>query len=127
LSSVKASVQQQVFQTVRQEVTQFAQDHPRLDELAPQIGRLIETGMAATLPEAYEMAERLSPAPQLFTQADQTRDLPAAQTSMPEPAKPAGQKSISGAPASGEAPASRRSGPPPSIRESLRLAAGRAR
>lgn len=45
------------------EVDQFAKAHPRFDELAEKIAGLLTSGTAATLDDAYSMAERLFPAP----------------------------------------------------------------
>jgi hypothetical protein len=51
--------QEQAVQTV----SQFAEAHPRFNELAPTIKWLLDTGGAGDLEGAYTMAERLNPAP----------------------------------------------------------------
>lgn len=83
-------------QTIEESVTKFAREHPRFDELSTEIVRLLETGYAADLEEAYEKAERLNPAPQ-----------PAAP---PQPAptpQPRPARSVTGAPNAGSNPGSR--------------------
>ena len=106
------------FQETRQtatarEVEAFARENPRFDELSESIAKLLSTGMATTLPEAYGMAERLNPASQ-----------PAASTPPASPAKPdpeaqtlKASKSVTGAPSSGSNPASRK--PSSSTRDSI--------
>ena len=98
LVQVGQSVQQQRTSSVEQQVNAFAAEHPRFEELAPEIQRLLETGYASDLKSAYEYAERLNPAPQV---ADP-----------PQPAPPPAQtreaKSVTGAPSSGSNPVKRK-------------------
>ena len=97
-------------------IAPFAAANPRFDELQEPIAKILNSGMvpesmsvSERLEVAYDMAERLNPAPY--------REAPQAQDDQPSalvnPA--AGKKSIKGAPSGGKAPAMRT----PSIRESL--------
>lgn len=108
---------------VQQTIHAFKADpkHTRFDELQPDIGMFLQTGRANTLSEAYEMAERLNPAPH------QAASIPAA----PKVADPSaeaqslkGTKSIAGAPTPGSDPTQRK--PSSSIKESLRRAMAQA-
>lgn len=105
-------------------VEEFAKSHPRILEeaVAEEVTFFLKSGRAKTLPEAYQLAERLIPAPaQASPSAAQAVSPPVAEA--PKPLNPAGQKSISGAPKAGQ---SAKKGAVPSIRESIRLAAERA-
>jgi hypothetical protein len=51
-------------QAINENVAKFAADHPRFDELSTEIVRLLETGYASDLADAYTKAERLNPLPQ---------------------------------------------------------------
>jgi hypothetical protein len=102
---------QQQFVYTRSQVDQFADSHPRFDELGVLIKNELDLGF--DLETAYRRAELLMPA----TQAAQTRgDTPSAQT------RPA-DRSISGSPggvvASQAAAASRRSEKPVGRREAI--------
>lgn len=103
---------------------EFAKDHPRLDELGDDIALLLESGRAANMHEAYELADRMNPSSKPLKKEE---DPPAAQTrEEPRPANPAGQKSISGAPTAGADP--RNAGKPSSSRrEALEKAARKLR
>jgi hypothetical protein len=88
----------------RSAVDQFADSHPRFDELGPAIEREIQFGF--DLDTAYQRAERLYPA----THAAQTRQTtPSAQTRS--------DRSISGAPTSSPSDGRRGNGKPISSRE----------
>lgn len=89
------------------EIDAFAKDRPRFEELRPVMGKFIEQGFAHDLASAYEMAERLKPAP--APSQPQPPDL-TAQTRK-------GSLSVTGAPSAGSTPANRQ--PPKSARESL--------
>lgn len=91
---VSQTVQQQREQAVMNDVTRFAQEHPRFDELAGEIARLIQTGYASDLSDAYEKAERLNPAPQPAPQPAQP----------PAPAQTRQPRSVTGAPGGGSNP-----------------------
>jgi hypothetical protein len=104
---------QQRLATVVDKINTFKNANPRYDELEPHMVKLIESGLAKDLPDAYEKAARLNPAPvRLQVSADAT-----AQT-------PRESKSISGAPTPGSSPAEKRRSS--SIRESLQRASARA-
>lgn len=119
---VSQTFQQQREQSTLQEVTKFAQDNPRFEELSEDIAFFMKSGRAKDLSEAYTLAERLNPAPK------------------PDPAsKPAassapdidlsvqtekGQKSIQGSPTPGSDPVRRP--PSKSIEESIRRAMAQA-
>lgn len=94
---VSQTVQQTREQAIMENVTSFAAQNPRFEELSSEIVRLLETGYASDLRDAYEKAARLNPAP-----------APAA----PPPPAPAPQPrpalSVTGAPSSGSNPAQRR-------------------
>jgi len=99
ISGLKAHLQQmhtqQQFSYTRSAVDQFADSHPRFDELGDLIERELRLGF--DLNTAYQRASLLRPA----TRADQTRN-PSAQTRTTD-------RSISGAPGvAGSNPASRR-------------------
>lgn len=96
--------------TIQQQVEAFAADHPRLDELDETMAGLIRAGIAADIETAYQMAERINPAPQPEIPAPaaaQTRALPTS-------------RSIAGAPASGSNPAARK--PPADARTAVSAA-----
>lgn len=127
LGGVTQTIEQQRTSAVLADVDTFAADKPRFDELADDMVFLIESKRAKDLKEAYDLAERLNPAPA----GSFTPPLQAAPQALtpPAPARPApdlqaqtlkGSKSISGAPGSGSSPAGR--SPSTSIRESLRRA-----
>jgi hypothetical protein len=126
ISGVTQTIQQQAQNATLEKVQAFATDHPRFEELTDSITQLLTTGMAKSLPEAYDMAERLNPAP---VQASQPTAQPLIPAAAPQPRQinPAGQKSISGAPANGSNPSPQRKGPAPSIRDALRQASAQHR
>lgn len=106
-------VRQDVYTSV---VAPFAAEHPRYEELQEPIVKILKSGMVPEsmglierLEVAYDMAERLNPAPyREASEADPARPTP--------PVNPvAGKKSIKGAPTGGKAPAMRT----PSIRDAL--------
>ncbi len=98
INSFSQNAEQQAIAASMREVAEFAKANPRIDELATDVKLFLETGRATTLADAYHMAERLNPAP---AQAAPVQTTPAAQT------RPA-RTSISGAPASGSTPGSRK-------------------
>ena len=108
LTGVDTTIKSQAEAQVLKEIEAFAQDKPRFEELAPDIALFVQNGRATTLQEAYEMAERLNPAP---VPADPPPPPPeTAQTRK-------GQLSTTGAPSSGSNPANRK--PPSSAREAI--------
>ena len=99
----------QQFHYTRSQVDQFADQHPRFDELGPIIERELQLGF--DLDTAYRRADLLYPA----THAAQTRP-PSAQTRTTD-------RSISGAPEAGPSNGqSRPKGPPPSRRDAIQNA-----
>jgi TolA-binding protein len=91
---INALHNQTQFVQTRSQVDQFADSHPRFDELGAEIERELQLGF--DLETAYRRAELLKPA----TTAAQTRDT-APQT------RTVADKSISGAPAGASAPSER--------------------
>jgi len=124
VGGVTQTFQRQAEEKTLASVQEFAASHPRFDELAEDIGFFLTAGRAQDLAGAYELAERLNPAPspsKPLIPADSTAP---AQTRTEGQPNPAGQKSISGAPSSGSDPT--RSAPPSSSnREALRKAFAR--
>lgn len=119
VGGVTSTIESQKQSALMQQIEAFATDpaHSRFDELSPAMERLLTTGMATSLDEAYSMAERLNPAPAAATPA------PAAPAAQPQTASPQtrkGQLSPSGAPATGSNPANRK--PPESPRDALQRA-----
>lgn len=91
-------VQAEKARTTEQQVTKFAEEHPRFGELSNVIAWTLKTGLAADLPSAYAYAERLNPAPAPVTA--QTGTTP---TAAPPP-QTRGPVSIKGAPSTGSNP-----------------------
>lgn len=122
LRGIPNTVQQHLtqYQTEQQklsEVTAFKDANPRFDELAQDIAFFLRPDTngnrrASTLQEAYDLANRLNPAPQAPTPATlaPTAEALAAQTRK-------GNLSLKGAPSSGSNPSNRK--PPSSSREAL--------
>jgi hypothetical protein len=93
-------------------VDEFAAQNPRFDELSGKVAKLLESGLAENLQEAYAMADRLIPAAkQASAQAPVTPETPTAHT----PAK-----SITGSPSPGSSPSTRKASN--SIKEALQRA-----
>lgn len=110
-------------------VDEFKASHPRFDELADVMAVLIKNNTAPDLAGAYELAELLRPvaassAPSALPQASSAVD--ATPAAVPPVAKPAGQKSISGAPSGSSQTLAGRKGKPPTIDEALEKAFQRA-
>jgi hypothetical protein len=125
VGGVTKSIEQQREEATLTEINAFASkpEHSRFEELADDIAFFMKSGRAKDLPEAYQLAERLNPAP-----AGQVKDAPpAASSAAPEPPvhPDKGQKSINGAPSAGSSPAAKKR-TPKSLDESLEVAFGRA-
>lgn len=112
---VSQTVQQQQTNNTQQMVEKFAADpkHSRFDELSEEIARLIQTGYATDLEDAYAKADRLNPAPP--TEQPVPPPAPPAQTRQP--------RSLTGAPSPGSNPKTRGT-PSKSAREALQRAWG---
>jgi len=101
-------------QEVQSFITDFAVKNPRYSELEPQIAGILRSGLVTAteprlrLQEAYEIADRLKPAP---------RTAPAPQNPAIADQTRKGQLSITGAPGSGSNPANRKT--PASAREAI--------
>lgn len=133
VGGVTQTFEQQRAQTTHEAVSKFAADHPRFEELSEDIVFFLKTRCPGNLEEAYQLAERLNPAPAPVVSETTS---PAA-SSAPAPApKPApvpdvsahterGRKSIAGSPTPGSAPATRKQ-PSSSIKDSLKKAFAQA-
>lgn len=113
IGGVQQNMQQQRQETTLASVEKFAAEHERFDELAPEIARMLQTGYATDLKDAYEKADRMNPKPP-------------APTPEPTPAPPAQTRparSPQGAPSPGSNPATQRT-PSKSPREALQRAFG---
>lgn len=97
LTQFSRTAEEQAVAASMREVSEFAKANPRVDELAEDIKFFLEAGRAKTLADAYQMADRLNPAP---SAPAPVQPAPAAQT------RPV-RTSISGAPASGSTPGAR--------------------
>lgn len=93
VKGVNTTIEEQRRQSTRAQIADFARSNPRFDELSGEIGRMLKTGYASDLKDAYEKADRLNPGPQ-----SRNQPLKPAQDDSPA-LKPPGRKSISGAPA----------------------------
>lgn len=109
VGGVSQSIETDKRTAITNQVEKFAEDHPRLDELANDIEFFLTNKRASNLAEAYDLAERLNPAPASTSPAPAAAPAPAPDIpAEPKPLNPAGQKSISGAPSSGSDPANKR-------------------
>lgn len=96
VGGVTQSIQQQREASTLQQVEAFASQNPRFDELSGEIAKLLQTGYASDLKTAYEIADRLNPAPQ---------PEPPAPPAPPLQKRPA--QSVTGAPNAGSNPVNR--------------------
>lgn len=118
VGSVSQNFQKQQETVIGKEVEAFAAAHPRFEELHQDIAFFLKT-RTKDLSEAYQLAERLNPAPE-------TASKPAASSAAPDLSAQTekGQKSINGSPSPGSSPAARP--PSTSIKESLKRAMAQA-
>jgi hypothetical protein len=114
VGSVVQSTQQQREQSTLAEINKFAEANPRFEELADDIAFFMKAGRAADLSEAYQLAERLNPAPQ----QQAPNPAPVIPALLDANAQTKGTKSISGAPTQGSNPSAKRP-PAKSNREAL--------
>lgn len=123
VGGVTQSIKQQQEAATLVEVNRFSESHPRVDELSDEMTKLLNSPQFISpdlpaierLSKAYELAERLNPAPVTAPASVSTaphRD-PVLQTDK-------GRKSINGAPSPGSNPGMRQ--PSTSIKESIRRA-----
>jgi len=112
IGGVSTTIRSQQEKAISSQIDEFAAGKPRFDELSNDIAFFINSGRTKDLQEAYDLAERLNPAPV-------TPPAPAAQAAPPaDPAQTLkGQLSTTGAPSSGSNPAHRK--PPASARDAL--------
>lgn len=106
VGGVTQTIEQQREQATLTEINKFAAEHPRFEELADDISFFLKSGRAKDLPEAYQLAERLNPAPTTAAKDDQPAASSAALEPPVQPDK--GQKSINGAPSPGSIPAAKK-------------------
>lgn len=120
VGSVTQTFQQQRQESVVKDVSAFAANHPRFDELSEDIAFFLQSGKTTDLAEAYALAERLNPAP-----VPPQEPAPAPAPSPAPTVQPdKGSKSITGAPTPGSNPAAKQ--PSSSIRDALKRAAAAA-
>lgn len=125
VGGVTQTFQHQREQATLQEVTKFAEAHPRFEDLADDIGFFMQSGRAKDLSEAYTLAERLNPAPaQATAETAEPSSGSAKVTDLAEQIRK-GTKSPTGAPTPGSDPATKRT-PSKTIRGSLDSAFARA-
>lgn len=126
VGTVTQTFEQQRTQTTQQKVEEFAAAHSRFEELSDDIAFFMKAGRTKDLAEAYQLAERLNPAP-VKPPAASSAPVPVASAPVIELPKPdlaaqtaKGSKSITGSPTAGSDPVTRR--PSTSIKESLQRA-----
>src|SRR6185312_10569451 len=117
VGGVTGHIQQQQEATVMSQIEAFTKDHPRFDELSDDIAFFLQHKRANDLQEAYELAERLKPAPVKASLSPVIPEQPEAHTLR-------GQKSVAGSPSAGSSPAKGK--PSPSIKEALQRALAKA-
>lgn len=111
ISGVTQTITQQKEAATLSEIQKFAQDKPRFDELADDIGMFLSNGRAKDLQEAYVLADRLNPGHANPPQANAiaTTQVASAALAFDQQAQTLkGQKSINGAPSPGSNPAARK-------------------
>ncbi len=118
IGGVSQSIQERSHNDVVTQVSEFAKANPRMQEqdFAEVVAELITSGYKKTLPEAYETALLLKPAP--IVDAPKTAAPAATEAAHTRTPNAAAQtRSIGGAPASGSNPTMRK--PPSTAREAL--------
>lgn len=120
VGGVTQSIQQQRQSAVLDTINAFKADHPRYDELEPDMVLLIETKRAKDLAEAYSLAERLNPA--AAPPIPVASSAPVADTRQAQTLK--GTKSVNGSPTPGSNPSLRQ--PSSTIKDALRRAMAQA-
>jgi hypothetical protein len=121
IGTVGQTIQEQKTAAVRSSVEAFAAANPRFDELSNTIAELLQTGFAKDLPDAYAKAERLSPAAPAPAAGQTAQAAPAsAPVDVAAQTRAKAALSITGSPASGSNPTTRK--PAGSPREALAAA-----
>lgn len=124
LTGLKPIVQEYKTSSDERTLAEWAADKPHFEDLRAEVTAYVKQGYDPdsayhqAVADVEERARKFG-----FAPANQAASSVAPQ---PKPLNPAGQKSISGAPANGSDPSSRPKGPVPSIKDSLRRAAARA-
>ncbi len=99
MGKVTNNLQSSQESAIQNQVNEFKANHPRFDELEPDMAFLISSGRTLDLSEAYRQAELLNPA------ANASQAVQTAQVVQPTPSQEAqtlkGQKSIIGSPNAG--------------------------
>jgi len=121
IGGVVTHVRSQAETATAAQVAEFARGKNDFEALAPHIvehirnGKDLQTAYETARQDAEALARTLG-----YVPASQTPQQPLSPAPQPHPLNPAGQKSISGAPATGSDPASKtRNAPVPSIRDAL--------
>jgi hypothetical protein len=125
LGAVVGHIRQQAATSIEDQVSSFAADKPDFDALSDKVAEHIGKGLG--LEAAYQAAKQDAEAIARslgFVPATEVSQ-PLSPAPSPAPLKPAGQKSVSGAPATGSDPASQKKAPASSIREALERAKAR--
>jgi hypothetical protein len=123
IGGVTSTIQEQRSSAVMNDIAKFAESHPRFDELGETIAELISKGMTDDLQKAYDMAERLNPAPVVQQKAPEpvVVPVPDIKTDDLKAQTLKGSKSVAGAPTPGSNPGGQGK-PSSSIREALKRA-----
>jgi len=113
LGGVSTTIKSQTEAQTLKEIETFAADKPRFDELSNDVAFFLSNGRAQDLQEAYNLAERLNPTPQVETPAPVAQATQTTETAQTRK----GKLSTTGAPSSGSNPANRK--PPSSARDAV--------
>lgn len=124
ITSLQPVVQEYKQSSDERALAEWAADKPYFAQLRPEVSALVAQGYGPD--EAYQAAVyqfQEKAAAFGFVPQPPASSAPAPQ--QPKPLNPAGQKSISGAPANGSDPSTRK-GPAPSIKDAIKRASARA-
>lgn len=127
LNKLEGGFNEQREQSTLTEIQQFASDpaHARFEELADDIAFFMKSGRAKDLADAYQLAERLNPAPQAKVIEEDPPPASSAAALAQEVQTDKGTKSINGAPSTGSNPGAKKR-QSRTLDESLDAAFGRA-
>ncbi|MDB5280917.1 MAG: hypothetical protein JWR61_5872 [Ferruginibacter sp.] len=123
LHSENASLKEVVASYQTKEIESFKSQNDRFEDLLPEMVKLINSGMANDLPEAYRKASILNPSAEK-PQSNPAPETPAKVLSDPAAQTLKGSKSITGSPSNGSTPPQRP--PSSSIKDSLKRAIAQA-